>query len=132
MYTRSLIRALASHLNIFMSVKLLTEHHLKFLSLKGGCTGSSESTLVKMPQLLEITCHGSLPNCFQKWFWLSDYTAEAVGGLREEIVRPYINRNCLGQFREIPWNQTKSFFYNAGDNVTLMLYNVTLTSHKPY
>ena len=28
-----------------MSVKLLTEHHLEFLSLKGGCTGSSESTL---------------------------------------------------------------------------------------
>ena len=27
---------------------LLTEHHLEFLSLKGGCTGSSESTLVKM------------------------------------------------------------------------------------
>ena len=32
-----------------MSVKLLTEHHLEFLSLKGGCTSSSESTLVKMP-----------------------------------------------------------------------------------
>ena len=32
-----------------MSVKLLTEHNLEFLSLKGGCTGSSESTLVKMP-----------------------------------------------------------------------------------
>ena len=31
-----------------MSVKLVTEHHLKFLSLKEGCTGSSESTLVKM------------------------------------------------------------------------------------
>ena len=31
-----------------MIVKLLTEHHLKFLSLKGGCRGSSESTLVKM------------------------------------------------------------------------------------
>ena len=31
-----------------MIVKLLTEHHLEFLSLKGGCTGSSESTLVKM------------------------------------------------------------------------------------
>ena len=31
-----------------MSVKLLTEHHLEFLSLKGCCTGSSESTLVKM------------------------------------------------------------------------------------
>ena len=32
-----------------MGVKLLTEHHLEFLSFKGGCTGSSESTLVKMP-----------------------------------------------------------------------------------
>ena len=32
-----------------MSVKLLTEHYLEFLSLKGGCTGSSESALVKMP-----------------------------------------------------------------------------------
>ena len=32
-----------------MIVKLLTEHHLEFLSLKGGCGGSSESTHVKMP-----------------------------------------------------------------------------------
>ena len=31
-----------------MIVKLLTEHNLEFLSLKGGCTGSSESTHVKM------------------------------------------------------------------------------------
>ena len=32
-----------------MIVKLLTEHQLEFLSLTGGCTGSSESTLVKIP-----------------------------------------------------------------------------------
>ena len=31
-----------------MIVKLLTEHHLEFLSLKGDCRGSSESTHVKM------------------------------------------------------------------------------------
>ena len=31
-----------------MIVKLLTELHLECLSLKGGCRGSSESTLVKM------------------------------------------------------------------------------------
>ena len=31
-----------------MIVNLLTEHHLEFLSLKGGCRGSSESTHVKM------------------------------------------------------------------------------------
>ena len=32
-----------------MIVKLLNEHHLEFLNLKGGCRGSSESTHVKMP-----------------------------------------------------------------------------------
>ena len=32
-----------------MIVKLLTEHHLEFLSLTGGCSGSSKSTHVKMP-----------------------------------------------------------------------------------
>ena len=43
-HTRSLIRAFASRLNI-----LLAEHHLEFLSLKGCCTGLSESVLVKIP-----------------------------------------------------------------------------------
>ena len=36
-----------------MIVKLLTEHHLEFLSLKGRYTRSSESTLVKMPHCLK-------------------------------------------------------------------------------
>ena len=34
-------------LNYSIIVKLLTEHHLEFLSLRLGCRGSSESTLVK-------------------------------------------------------------------------------------
>ena len=46
----SLIRAFASRLNIVWELSyLLTEHHLDFLLLKGGCTGSSESIHVKMP-----------------------------------------------------------------------------------
>ena len=42
-----------------MSVKLLTEHHLEFLSLKGDGRGSSESTLVKMPHCWKsrVTAH---------------------------------------------------------------------------
>ena len=48
-HMHSLIRAFASRFEYSMSVKLLTEHRLEFVSLKGGCTGSSESTLVKMP-----------------------------------------------------------------------------------
>ena len=41
--------AYAQSLKYSMSIKLLTEHYLEFLGLKGGYTGSSESTLFKMP-----------------------------------------------------------------------------------
>ena len=40
-------QSLCLSLEYSMAVKLLTEHHLEFLSLKGGYTGWSESTLVK-------------------------------------------------------------------------------------
>ena len=57
-YARS-DQSLCKSLEYSMSVKLLTEHHLGFLSLKGGCTGSSELTLGKyhivgnhMPRLI--------------------------------------------------------------------------------
>ena len=42
-------QSLCKSLEFSVSIKLLTEYNLEFLSLKGGCTGSSESTLVKMP-----------------------------------------------------------------------------------
>ena len=55
-----------------MSVKLLTEHHLEFLRLKGGCTGSSESTLVKMPHCWKahvaahcFSCYNIALNCLK-------------------------------------------------------------------
>ena len=55
-----------------MNVKLLTEHHLEFLSFKKCCTGSSVSTLVKMPhcwkshvvaqhEILVIIAYGQMP-----------------------------------------------------------------------
>ena len=40
-------------LEYLMTVKLLPEQHLVFLSLKGVDTGSSESTHVKMPHCWE-------------------------------------------------------------------------------
>ena len=42
-----------------MTVKLLTEHHLDLLSLKGGCTGSSESIHVKVTHCWKshVTAH---------------------------------------------------------------------------
>ena len=45
-----------------MTVKLLTEHLLEFLSFKGGCTGASDSTLVKMPHCWKL--HVTAPIVF--------------------------------------------------------------------
>ena len=47
-----------------MIVKLLTEHHLEFRSLKGGCRGSSESTHVKMPHCCKSHALAHLCVCF--------------------------------------------------------------------
>ena len=63
-----------------MTVKLLTEQHLEFLSLKGGCTGSFESTLVKMP------------HC-----WKSHVTAQIIfaGHLPRRISEIVVNFSCI-------------------------------------
>ena len=55
-----------------MNIKLLTEHHLVFLSLKGGCTYSSESSHVKMPHCSKshVTAHFTVGFCFIKCFLL--------------------------------------------------------------
>ena len=51
-----------------MSVKLLTEHHLEFLSLKGGCTGPSGSTLIKMPHCWKSHVAAQLIDPFKNRF----------------------------------------------------------------
>ena len=59
-------QSLCLSLEYSMTVKLLSAQHLEFLRFKGGCIGSYESTLVKMPhswksdvavQLLYGPCH---------------------------------------------------------------------------
>ena len=52
-----------------MTIKLLTEHRLEFLSLKGGCTGSSESTLVKMPHCWNSRVTAQLFLCLKGLNW---------------------------------------------------------------
>ena len=50
-----------------MTVKLLPEHHLEFLSLKGDCAGLSESTLAKITHCWKphVTAHlFNDPLCF--------------------------------------------------------------------
>ena len=64
-------QSLCYSLEYSMSVKLLTEHHLRFISLKGGGTGLSESTLVKIPHCwkFHVTAHlfESITNELPTW-----------------------------------------------------------------
>ena len=62
-YTQSDQR-LCMLLEYSMTVQLLAEHHLEFLSLKRGCTGLSESTLVRMPHCWKSRVTANL---FKKW-----------------------------------------------------------------
>ena len=57
-----------------MIVKLLTEHHLELLSLKGGCTGSSESTLVKMSNCWKSHAAAQLHFTLIKFSYLDQWT----------------------------------------------------------
>ena len=52
-------QSLCSSLEYSLTVQLLTELHLKFLSLKGWCSGLSMSTLFKMPHCWKshVTAH---------------------------------------------------------------------------
>ena len=92
-HTRSLIRALASPLNI-LSVKLLTEHHLEFLSLKGGCTGLSESTVVKMPHCRKshVAAHLTIFTFSSIWFdtmsprWLIVHIKKSSAIISKQIL----------------------------------------------
>ena len=62
-------QSLCLSLEYSMGGKLLTEHHLRFLSLKGGCTGSSESALVKMPHCRKshVAAHISISRVWPWW-----------------------------------------------------------------
>ena len=61
-------QSLCLSLDYSMSVKLLTEHHLEFLSLKGGCRGSSDSILVKMPHCWKSHATAHILLKFKDWF----------------------------------------------------------------
>ena len=54
-----------------MIVKLLTEHHLEFLSLEGGCRGSSEFPHVKIPHCWKSHAMAQI---------LSIHTVKRLGG----------------------------------------------------
>ena len=74
-----------------MIVKLLTEQHLEFLSLKEGCTGSSESTLVKMPHCWKS--HATAKLCMA-WPWhrnINETAQPSVDCENQHYIMPYFS-----------------------------------------
>ena len=59
-----------------MTVKLLTEHHLEFLSLKEGCKGSYESALVEIPHCWKSHVVAHVKVTVQSHYNTSHYNTE--------------------------------------------------------
>ena len=61
-----------------MIVQLLTEHHLELLRLKGGCTGCSQSTHVKMPHCRKSHAAAHIKvlskQCLVFWVYITEYS----------------------------------------------------------
>ena len=83
-----------------MSVKLLTEHHLEFRCLNGGCTGSSESRLVKIPHCWKshVAAHIDL---FKTWPPRSGYFSLCTN---RATFKNSSCQNLLGRFKMI-WHK---------------------------
>ena len=99
-----------------MSVKLLTENHLEFLSSKGCHTGSSESTLVKTARCWKyrVTAHYyvvyslfavapvSVKSCFALQYFVSFLVLQSSRWGRESCLLYFCCvLNVL--FQAVPW-----------------------------
>ena len=80
-------QSLCLSLEYSMSVNLLTVNHLKFISLKGGCKGSSESIHVKMPHFSKARLSLFMSKC------------HIFGNLMSRfIIGPRREKTCLKGF----------------------------------
>ena len=92
-----------------MSVKLLTENRLEFASLKGGCTGSSESTLVKMPHCVAAQF---------MIYWLRADAYDTLGGTfisqrKGKIQTSTTNQVFLCMQCAVSCSSSLNFFFHA-------------------
>ena len=77
-----------------MTVKLLIEHHLEFLSLKGCYTGSSESIHVKMQHCCKshVAAHLLIGECFSLIFKIIRIYMFYTGAEQRQELDTVINR----------------------------------------
>ena len=108
-----------------MSVKLLTEHYLEFLSLIGGYTSSSASTLVKMPHCWKS--HVAAQFWLLLWNILINWTKIMIGS----VIFHLFHRNSKKKMHPME-NITgflegnhvlKWYFCHLGDNLMFFYCN---------
>ena len=87
-----------------MIIKLLTEHHLEFLSLKGGCRGSSESTLVKMSNCWKSHARALI------FYLLSLFTHCICAKSRDRTLKEYVEDKCCVKYQTAHRTRKKLIF----------------------
>ena len=91
-----------------LSVKLLTEHHLEFLSLKICYIGSSECTLVKIPHCWKSHVTPQLLNfMYARSEGLSEPSLLADGVSTEILCALVYSKTCVKQ----PLSNRQNFFF---------------------
>ena len=116
------------------SVQLLTEHHFEILSLNGAAQAPLSLHLSKshivgnhMSRLNYVKTNGSEIIYY--------FTLTFLFILNYDFIMPLLfpsNRNCLGQFRRIPWNQTSDVYRGSTlKTCTLTLHIMRLIPKKP-
>ena len=82
-----------------MNVKLPTEHHLEFLSLKGGCRGSSEYTLVKMSNCWNLMPRLLIPTKYR--CFTVRRTGVGGGGIKDNFSQTFDEERQYEPWHEI-------------------------------
>ena len=94
-------QSLCLSLEYSMTLMLLIEHHLEFLSLKVGFTGSYEPTLVKMPHNSFIRPQGTLFTCNTNSN-CGAITDHLVENAYQKLFFLFLNQNiCCGYSKEV-------------------------------
>ena len=117
-------QSLCYSLEYYMNTKLLPRHHLECLSLKGGCTGSSESIHVKMPHWWKSRAAAHMINLYFRWwqvpyFWAGIKMYDLVSG-KQLLRRSYYLRKtkALELFPMLKKDQLKgALVYYDGKNL---------------
>ena len=97
---------------VFYDFKLLTEHHLEFLSLIGGCRGSSKST------------HVNIPYC-----WKSQELAQIINKLHPWHQPTHCHSATVLAVLLTTSDQNSKYIFSLSDEWVSQIYSVAKKKH---